>query len=262
MRETESLDKNMPQALTLDEALLMLSEAQKTIEQLQEDKKLANWFFHIVCNYDIQTPLQAIIAFSELVLSDAEGSITEQMRDDLAIIRKKAGEIQGVINTTIHILKAERIRTGLEKEPTEEINLNQIVQDERITNIDYIKIDVTPDNLPNVLVNRFRLQRAIIDIVSILSKDIKESQVILSVNANKDWGIIRISSAEVSLANDIMKKIDKVISATTFFAGEFIDDGLVLSINRYFIESFGGRLEIDSNEDAGTTVTIFLPKVP
>ncbi len=260
--ETDAFDRNIPQALPPDEALLLLSQAQKTIEQLQEDKKRAWWFFKAVCDYDIRAPLQAIRGYLELILRDAEGSITEHTQADLAGIRKNADKIEWVINTTIYILRAERIRTDSKEEPAEEIDLIQIIQDETIANTDYLKIDITPDNLPNVLVDQFRLQQVIIDIVSILSKDIGEGQVILSVNTNKDWVIIRVSNAEVSLGNDIMETIDEMKGASTSFISGYIDDGLILSIDQYFIELFGGRLEIDSNEDIGTTVTIFLPKAP
>ncbi len=243
--EPNTIDRNIPQTSNLDEALLMLSQAQKSIEQLQEYKKLANWFFYVVCNYAIRTPLTAIKGYSELILLKAtEGSPTEQLRDDLTIIRKEVDKIQNVLNNTIQVLYAERIRDGLEEgEPAEEVNLEQIIQDKRIVNTNRLKIEVFPDNLPNVIVSQFGLQRTILDIVSILSKDIGEGQVILSINADKHKGIICISNSEVSLSNDTMEKIDKMVDTTTFFAGGFLDDGLIVSINRYFIERFGGRLE-------------------
>ena len=110
-----------------------LINARKTIEELQEIRDFSHIFMQIVCNYDLKTPLNFILALSDLILQEIDGPLSEQMRGDLTLIHNKGREILHILNTVLDTLIAERVIAGTEYEvPPEVSDLRQIIEDVKL----------------------------------------------------------------------------------------------------------------------------------
>lgn len=261
MSDQKNSAESLPaQPKTLEEALHLLAQAQETIDQLRHEREIANRFFHSICNYAVRTPLMAIQGFAKLIPNNAKD--IEDCAELGYYILKNAHKIQHVINTTRYILFIERTRTGLDSLPNiEKVDLKQLIQDKDIVDLDYVEITPVAGNLSNVMVNPHILMQTIIDIAFILTdRGDQQGQATLSIEAKETWNIIKINHPERVL-HDIETRMAAIMATPTFFAG-YLGDDHILSIGRYFMESYGGRLEIDSGEGRGTTISLLLPKLP
>ncbi|MBI3446562.1 MAG: PAS domain-containing sensor histidine kinase, partial [Magnetospirillum sp.] len=82
-------------------------------------------------------------------------------------------------------------------------------------------------------------------------EDVEADQICFTI---KDTGI-GMSHDEVVVAMQPFRQVDGSLSR------RYEGTGLGLPLVRAFVELHGGRLDIESNKGAGTTVTAFLPRL-
>ena len=83
-----------------------------------------------------------------------------------------------------------------------------------------------------------------------------ELKVVIRLSKAKNEGVIDVKDTGVGIAPE---QLDKIFDPfyTTKKDGE--GTGLGLSVSYSIIEKHGGRIEVQSKPDAGTTFSIFLP---
>ena len=170
-----------------------------------------------------------------------------------------------IIDKTLHILRSERIRIGLEEEwpVEEEIDLMHFIReqvDDENEN-SYLKIGTIPETVSKVLISSDRLHSIISDVACVLTKGFEEGEAVVTIDVNTDWNIIQICNKTLLLPEDTEEKVSEVLAKGTFFAAKFMDDILWLAMSRYFIEQHKGRLEIHGSKENGTTISLLLPRL-
>ena len=171
------------------------------------------------------------------------------------------------INNTIYILEEYITLVKFQfnkKLKYENINMNELLEEiymeaipsaqRKGINIYIKKIDVT------VYSNRFWLKRAILNIV------------LNAINYNKDYGSVNIKieptlrGIYLSIQDTGIGISDKKIKSI-FKAFERIDEtkkgfGIGLALSKSVIESLGGEISVESNENIGSDFILYIPKKP
>lgn len=248
------------QQLTREEAISKLVAAQKTIDELQEIHNLTLNFFRTVCDYNIRTPLKSIIGFSKVILKGIDGPTTELMQADLSIIERSGHEIQQVINAVIEALRIEQGKMGSRQEsPPIKVDPGKAIETARLAEQERIQVNGDTERLPNVLIDPDRLQMVLLTTASALSKTSRKSEIVLEVEYNEEWLTIRMNNRGLYFDEDDLEPFSKLISAPTLLAIGYVDEMLIFSINRFYIERYGGTLSLNIKAGTGATVTITLP---
>lgn len=251
------------QQLTHEEAIKRLAAAQKTLDELQEIHNLTLNFFKMICSYDIRPPLTSIVGFSKVILKGIDGPITELMRIDLTAIEESGNRIQQIIDTAFDALHVEQVKIGSRQEPPPvKVNLGKAIEATGLAEKEKVQVNTDTERLPNVLIDPDRLQRVLLTTASALSKTSKESEIVLEVDYNEEWLTIRMNNRGLYFDKDDLEPFSKLISAPTLLALGYVDEMLIFSINRFYIERYGGTLSLNSKAGTGTTVTITLPIYP
>ena len=124
-----------------------------------------------------------------------------------------------------------------------------------------LELELSP-NLPTWKINKFRLQRAILNLI-VNAKDAlsgKKSGRIKILTAMEDSQrlVIRVSDNGCGIYKDKLKRIFELFYTTKGMAGS----GLGLSIVQKFVESLGGKISVVSQVDVGSTFSMGFPKTP
>ena len=110
-----------------------------------------------------------------------------------------------------------------------------------------------------MLVDPLKLQLAIVETVTVLSKNFTVGKAVVDVVCDEEFVNLKISNEEIVLATEVLEKFDEIAKAPSLFACEYVGDVLILSIGRFFVEKYNGTMTLSSNEKTGTVATISLP---
>jgi len=237
-------------------------EDKLTALQANEAKSL----FLANMSHEIRTPLNGIVGFTEILRST---DLTAEQDEFLAIIDKSSENLLSIINNILDLSKIESNKIEIESvvfDAAEEfesaietysvgaaeknIDLN-FYMDPTISN----KLKGDPTKLKEILIN-------------LLSNAIKFTSYGGEINleikpvVDSDESLLRFSVQDngIGMAKDQQSRIfDAFSQADVSVTRKYGGTGLGLTISSQFVELMGGKLELESAKDHGTTFFFTIP---
>lgn len=185
---------------------------------------------------------------------------------DKVIPRLMISIIDGInrISDTIDDFR-KYVKEGLNSE-TAVIDINEVVR--RVVTILNHHIFIYTENfnfnftegLPKIKGNMQKLEQLIINLLmnALQSLPNRQRGVFISTGMTSDKVYIEINDEGVGIPKNIMPHIYEPFFSTKYSSG---GSGLGLYLSKSIIEDFGGEINIQSEENRGTKVTIYLPYV-
>src|SRR6186713_20550 len=214
-------------------------------------------------SYEFRTPLTSIGGFAELLQSGVAGELGEQAQEYVAAILAAVDRLRGQIESVLDLTQSE---AGLLPLASEEIELlpfvTQVVR-EREEGIEEkgLTLDLRGDKgAGTVQGDKRQLGRAIGNLLDNAIRATPErGRVLVALSRRKQGARIVISdNGEGMKPSELARALDGYrIGADG--KPEARRGGLGLPLARQLIEAHGGRLEMQSEQGAGTTATVSLP---
>jgi signal transduction histidine kinase/CheY-like chemotaxis protein len=227
-----------------------LIEAKRRAEESDRMKTL----FLANMSHEIRTPLNAIIGFSEII-PYAENE--EKRQEYLDIIQKNSTLLLQLIND---ILDFSRIESGKSEMYLQPVNLSELVTD--IGKTHSLKIPPTirlnvvcPKEEIVIVSDANRLAQVLSNFMSNAIKNTKEGQITLGLSVEGDWVRLYVTDTGSGISQDQIPLIfDRFEKLDNFAQGV----GLGLSICKSIVERLGGRIEVESEKEKGSTFSVYL----
>ena len=216
-------------------------------------------------SHEFRTPLNAILGFSEMMRAQYFGPLGSENYIDYAKDIHDSGEhMLALVNDVLDIAAIEAGKRDFLKEA---LNLNELLKD-CIKSIEKTAIDdgiQLLSEIPAELPTLFADKRSMVQIVlNILYNAIKftnlNGTITVSVNVKNSEIAISVKDTGIGIPADKLSVITQPFmqaSSNPHKAQAGTDLGL--SIVKSLAESNGGRLNIDSEVQKGTTVTVTFP---
>ena len=218
-------------------------------------------------SHELRTPLNAVIGFSEVLMLEYFGTLTEKQRDYLADIRASGTFLLTLIDDLLDLTKIEVSKEQLSREP---IPLADLVRGCcRMVSARFgdrgpqLRIEL-PDVLPPFEADQRKLRQIVINLLTNAFKFTPPGgTVVLSAKASGDWLELGVSDTGVGISpDDLSRVMEPFYRAEGPFARRFEGAGLGLPLAKALAELHGGTLEIASELGVGTTATLRLPLRP
>ena len=215
--------------------------------------------------HELRTPMASIFGFSELLLRRKYDEVTQ--KDLLGTINRQAGIMINLINELLDLARIEA-RAGKDfkftVQPIAPIVENAVAA--LLVNNDPRRVNVNiSENLPKVNVDAEKIGQSLMNVLSNAYKySPKGGNIDLSVLCEEHNEVteigIRVSDQGIGLTPAQLSRLfERFFRADP--SGNIPGTGLGMCIVKEIIELHGGRVDVQSEKDVGTTVTLWLPTV-
>lgn len=241
----------------VQQALQEKNEALETADRLKSE-------FIANVSYELRSPLNTIIGFTEILSHQYFGELNERQIDYVNGVLESSNKLLHLVND---ILDLASIEAGYLTLQPRNVNISKILQDihkliakRAEANRQYFSVKC-PATLGEWYMDERRVKQALLNI---LSNSIKftpaDGKIILEATINGDELEISVTDTGIGIASEDQSRIfDKFERGK----GETPNSvGLGLSLVKNLIELHGGRVVLSSELTKGTTVTCVLPRIP
>lgn len=266
LQQIQQLEKDAEACqLELARLRLLLDEERKEREAAQQDSK-DKASFVAVLSHEIRNPVNGIVAMSELL---SETELTEEQSDYLNIIRGSNESLLELVNGILDMSRLEAGKMTVAHNPFDLINtiedlIYMLAPRAFDKNVEVV-LDVESEIPLFVVGDVVKVRQIFLNLLQNAIKFTHEGEIVFQLKrmpslepdrivvgfAVRDTGI-GMSEEQLTRIFDVYTQVHE--ASTRHYDGA----GLGLNITKNLIELLGGRIEVTSTAEEGTTVEILL----
>jgi signal transduction histidine kinase len=250
-------------AVAVDNARLYQAERQARAEAERANRAKAD--FLATMSHELRTPLNAMIGYTDLLLAGIPVVVPDEARAKIERIAISARHLLELIE---EVLTFARLEAGEETIHLETVELDTLLDEVQALSEPlamakglHFTCRLRPE-LPPMTSDARKLRQILLNLISNAIKFTDDGSV--ELNADEEGGTIVFRVADTGLGIDpghqekIFEPFWQVDGGTTRKAG---GTGLGLTVSRRLARLLGGDIELSSNDGAGSTFTVRLPRV-
>jgi len=248
------------------ETLRLSEELQKRAKELEELDRLKSAFLANM-SHELRTPLNSILGFSDVMLEELDGPLTENMNNDLRLIQKNGQHLLHLINDVLDMAKIESGKMNLHPE---KFKVHEVIDE--VTSITStlaseknlaLFIEDDSDRELEIFADNTRLRQVMINLVNNSIKFTEKGSVrICASRMDSATVLITVKDTGIGIPPNhleaVFQEFSQVDTSTTRKVG---GTGLGLPISRRLVEMHGGRLWAESTgvDGEGSVFHVELP---
>ena len=217
-------------------------------------------------SHELRTPLNSILGFSDILLKNKEGNLSERQVGNVEKIRRNGANLLSLINSILDLSKAEAGKIEAASEPT---NLRQVVEEcvesvRPLADKSGLALVLEPvEELPIVRSDPAKIGQVLMNLLSNAIKFTEEGRICVRVRKRRrreDPFEIAVEDTGIGIApqhlDDIFKEFKQLDGAAD---RRYPGTGLGLTISKRLAELLGGEILVESEVGKGSTFTLRLP---
>ncbi len=215
-------------------------------------------------SHELRTPITSVKAMAETLLGGAWQD-QAMLKRYLEAIDQESDRLSNLINDLLDLAKLDS-NIEASKEPFDLIKLINEVQDRFVnTNTENgrLNLDLPGSDLPKVEANRDRIKQVLINLLDNAFKYTPAGgEIRLSVWFDRESGRIKVAVADQGIGipkEDLGRIFERFYRVDKARSREKGGTGLGLSIVKHIVESYGGKVEVESSLYEGSVFTFSLP---
>lgn len=233
------------------------------ITELKKVEYIKSQFVSMVA-HELKAPMAAVMGFMNLILDENIGIKPEQQRD---YITRSSKRLQGLIEMVNDLLDISRMEIKKKEREIKELSIPEILK----SNVDFLELEFKkkgitvntnfePD-LPPVKADNNEINRLFTNILSNALKYNKENgKIDISVYKSGSYIVSKIADTGIGMRPEDREKLfQEFFRVKNDQTRNIPGTGLGLSIVKRIVESYSGKIEVESEYGVGTTFIIKFP---
>jgi len=214
-------------------------------------------------SHELRTPLNAILGYTELILDNVYGEVSEKIREVLERLEKSGRHLLGLINDVLDLSKIEAGQLTL---ALTDYSIREVVQSvftavEALAAEKHLPLTATaPPDLPVGRGDERRITQVLLNLVGNAIKFTETGEVRVAVTASDSAFCVSVADTGPGIApadqEKIFEEFQQADSSGTRKKG---GTGLGLAIAKRIVELHGGRIWVESSPGKGSTFSFTLP---
>jgi len=239
-----------------------VTDRVKSETELRNTMELKSQFMSMV-SHELRTPLAAMKEAIAIVHDKLAGPTTKDQNHFLNIATQNIDRLWRLVNDVLDFQKQEACKMTFIMEEEDFVN---IVKETYDTMINFsnkrdvsLSLDIDP-KIPRCLFDPDRMTQVLVNLMSNAIKFTPAGgQVTIRLRHFDGELILSIIDTGMGISQENLEKIFDNFYRTKRSINTVEGTGLGLPIVKYIIEEHGGRIEVESELDKGTTFTVYLP---
>jgi signal transduction histidine kinase/DNA-binding response OmpR family regulator len=218
-------------------------------------------------SHEFRTPLNSILALSQLLLSRADGPVTEEQEKQLAFIRKSAEDLSELVNDLLDLAKVEAGKIVVRPIRFEVQGLFAALRGmlRPLLVSDTVQLVFEdPQGVPPLYTDEAKISQILRNFVSNALKFTERGEVRISARLAPSGDAVDFSVADtgIGIAFEDQERIFQEFTQLEHpLQRQVKGTGLGLPLCRRLAELLGGALSVTSTPGAGATFSAILPLV-
>ncbi|EPU4929018.1 two-component system histidine kinase PnpS [Listeria monocytogenes] len=216
-------------------------------------------------SHELKTPVTTLKGFAETLL---DGAMYDEMllKKFLTIIKEESDRLHRLI---MDILALSRIEQNPVPENVELVEVDEVIEQSARTIFEMateknIQVIIPEKTIPSVTIetDRDKLQQILINLLSnAINYTPVDGKVEVKLIEQEAEVIIEVTDNGIGIpAKDIDRVFERFYRVDKARSRHSGGTGLGLSIVKHLVENCGGRIEVESQEEVGSTFRVTLPK--
>jgi signal transduction histidine kinase len=242
-----------------------LVEAQHARQDAVDSARVRKDFL-TTTSHELRTPLNAILGFSEILTAEMFGPMqNERYLEYAKIIHQSGVHVLSLVNDLLDLSKLDAGKLELCVEPVQilKVIIDCVRSVEPQATRDQVGISIQVyDGIDQLCVDNRRLHQMLLNLLSNALKFTPSGgEITIEVFRRGPDIAISVSDTGIGIrAEDIPKVLEPFGQVDSPMSQKHKGTGLGLPLTKELAELHGGSLTMQSSVDAGTTVTITLPR--
>jgi len=213
-------------------------------------------------SYQLRTPLNTIMGFSEILTNQYFGTLNERQMEYTRTIMDASKKLLLLINDVLDLATIEAGRMALEQE---NIQVSALMNTAKQMTAEWarqqsleIVIDC-PSDIGTFEVDVHRMKQVLFNLISNAVKYTPAGgRVTLEARRSNEWIALTVADTGIGIPEADLERVFGKFERANAQARQS-GAGLGLSLVKSFVELHGGRIEITSVANQGTRVTCYIP---
>ncbi len=250
----------------IEHAAIAIDNA-RLFQQVQRANQAKTEFISFV-SHELKQPMTSIKGYVDLLMKGLAGPLTEQQQAFLQVVRSNVERMNRLVSDLLDIsrLEAGRLRLEMRSLRPEEVSEDAISAFRQPIEAkgQYLQVEIASD-LPPIYGDRERLVQVLTNLLSNAHKYTPEGgEIIFRVRLWEEEGhrYIRwdVVDSGIGISKEDMKRLfTKFFRSSNPRVRDIKGTGLGLTISRSIIELHGGRIEVESELNKGSTFSVLIP---
>ena len=232
---------------------------ERQAELLQEVENVnhkLNDFAYIV-SHELKAPLRGIRTLVEWIATDYADKLDEKGKEQMNLLSDQVVRMHNLIDGILHYSRVEHIRGEQTR-----VDLNKVVQNviEMLKPPENVVIEVE-NELPTVLCEQTRIMQVFQNLLSNAVKYMDKPQGQIKIGCIEENGFWKFSVADNGSGIE-EKDFERIfqIFQTLPAHGKLEGTGIGLSLVKKIVETYGGRVWVESEPASGSTFFFTFPR--
>ncbi|MEC7518555.1 MAG: HAMP domain-containing sensor histidine kinase [Myxococcota bacterium] len=217
--------------------------------------------FVAAVRHELKTPLNAILGFSDVLLHDVDGPLSDAQREDVEAIRSAGTYLQDLVEAVL----AEWVPSRDTPEPLAPVDLCALVREvarllEGQLPGSAIRLEQrVSDDTPAPMADARRLRQVLINLGTNAIRATRQGAITLEAAPHEDGVRLTVRDTGAGIAEADLPKLFEEFTQLGAREGRRGGTGLGLALTRDLVEWHGGRIEVESELGVGSAFHVLLP---
>jgi signal transduction histidine kinase len=216
--------------------------------------------FLAALSHELRTPLNVILGFADVLLSEVDGPLSPEARENLTVVRQSGSHLRSLINDILDLSALETGRLNLQLKKTNLFAIaGDVVRESRLAaESKELTIELSGEPV-DAIADQLRVRQVLGNLVSNAIKFTSKGNIDVVVGRSDDHATLSVSDTGLGIAKEEQAAVFEEYRQSGDWQSRGAGSGLGLAITRRLVRMHGGRIELDSRLGEGSRFTVFLP---
>ncbi|MEO8180414.1 MAG: HAMP domain-containing sensor histidine kinase [Deltaproteobacteria bacterium] len=216
--------------------------------------------FLAALSHELRTPLNVILGFADVLLSEVDGPLSAEARENLLVVRQSGSHLRSLINDILDLSALETGRLNLQLKKTNLWSIAaDVVRESRIAaEAKDLTIEIQGEAV-EAIADQLRIRQVLGNLVSNAVKFTSRGGVVVAVGRSGDHASLSVTDTGPGIARDEQAAVFEEYRQSGDWQARGAGSGLGLAITRRLVRMHGGRIELQSKLGEGSRFSVLLP---